>query len=457
MVMIPLGHSEGDSKQEDLARIRLRNMYLTENRYSPDGLARLSRPTLSSFKEISNLGVYGFWRQEGTLDNFWFIVIGEKLYKINPTTYEEIEIGDIPGTDYCKFAGTVDRVIIVRNQLAYSTDGTTLTTINMPDSRPVGSVGTIDGSFILGQESAQRFYWIKPGETDPDPLSFASAERTPDSVRSINIISDEIWFLGASGVEVWATTGDADLPYQRIAGRVYPEGCVDAATACATNYGGLPCLIWVTEKRAVMLAQGSPSRISTKSVEADLKNATNIRAWSFRHNQHDFYVITADQKTLVYDLTQQKWSWWDSYGYPIWRAHLGIQVDNKVYAGDSVQGSIWLLEDGYSDDGIQIVREVSGFVGEAGSGVACSSINLRMNVGWTPGYIDTPVVEMRWSDDYGFSWTPYFPANIGRKGNYEYDVTWRSLGSFERPGREFEFRFSDVAKFRIDYATMNEV
>lgn len=457
MVMIPLGSAEGDAKQEDLARIRLRNMYITLSRYSPDGLARMSRPTLKRVKDLPIGPIRGFWRQEGTLNNIWFAVAGETLYTLDPVTFVETEVGPLPGTDYCKFAGTGDRVLIVRNGIAWSTDGSTIAQINMPDSRPVGSVATMDGYFILGQEGAQRFYWIAPGEIDPDPLSFASAERTPDSVRSINIISDEVWFLGASGVEVWQTTGDQDLPYQRIAGRVYSEGCVDPATAYQANFNGQPCLLWVTEKRAVMMAQGSPNRISTKSVEEQLKTATSFRCWGFRWNQHDFYAITTDQGTLVYDLTQQIWSKWDSYGEINWRAHIGFQQDEDVFAGDSKQGIIWQLEEGYSDEGTQVIREVSGFVLSMVSGETCTSVNVRMNAGWPPGYTHSPNLEMRWSDDYGFSWTEYFPANMGQKGNYEYDVTWRSLGTYERPGREFEFRFSDIAKFRIDYATMNEV
>lgn len=457
MVMIPLGHSEGDSKQEDLARIRLRNMYLTENRYSPDGLARLSRPTLTRFKEISPGAIYGLWRQEGTLNNIWFVVAGETLFTVDPHTFIATEVGSIPGTDVCVFAGTPSRVIIVRNGVAWSFDGAVITQINMPDDRLVGSVATIDGSFLLGELDKQRFYWIKPGETDPDALSFASAERTPDSVASINILSDEVWFLGSSGTEVWQTTGDADLPYQRIAGRVYSEGCASPKTACVTSYNGFPCLIWVTEKKSVMLAQGSPTRISSKSVEKDLRNGSNLRAWTFRFNQHDFYVVSTDEVTLVYDLLQQKWSRWDSFGYSIWRAHVGIQVNEDVYAGDSSLGIIWKLEDGYSDDGNPVIREVSGFVLSQASGEVCSSVNLRMNVGWAAVYGQTPKIEMRWSDDYGFTWTQYFPANVGSKGNYEYDVSWRSLGSFARPGREFEFRFAEEGRFRIDYATMNEV
>ncbi|TXH13742.1 MAG: hypothetical protein E6R03_10745 [Hyphomicrobiaceae bacterium] len=327
----------------------------------------------------------------------------------------------------------------------------------MPDSKPVGSVATIDGSFLLSVGGAQQFYWIRPGETDPDPLSFASGERTPDAIVSIAVVSDEVWLIGKSGTEVWQTTGDQNAPYIRISGRVYSDGCADPATVCTTSYNGLPCLLWVTNKKGVMIAQGSPQRISTKSVESQLSGTTNIRAWAFRWNLHDFYAVTHDNGTLVYDLTTQTWSTWDTYGLPVWAAHLGIQVDEQIYAGDISQGIIWKLEDGYLDEpDLPIVRELSGFIGIADNGYPCDSVNVRMNVGWPPSYTATPLLELRWSDDYGFSWSPYFQAPLGRKGQYEYDVTFRSLGMMQRPGREFEFRFSDKAKFRIDYATLNE-
>ena len=457
MAVIPLGYAEGDASLEDLARIRLRNMYLTENRYSPDKLARLTRPSLTQHLTLPSSAVYGIWRQDGSIGDAWLVVSGEKLYKVVGTTVTEL--GPLPGTDTCIFAGTEDRVLIVRNSVAYSTDGTTITTIAMPDGKPVGSVATIDGNFLLSVEGAQQFYWIWPGETDPDPLNFASGERTPDAIVALAVVSDEIWLIGASGTEVWQTTGDLNAPYIRVAGRVYSDGCADPATVATTSYNGLPCLLWVTNKKGVMIAQGNPQRISTKSVESQLSSATNIRGWAFRYNLHDFYVVTHDAGTLVYDMTSQVWSTWDTYGFPFWSAHLGIQVNEDVYAGDATQGIIWKLTAGYQDDpDLPIVREVSGFVGLTTNGYTCDSVNVRMNSGWPPSYTGpVPVLELRWSDDYGFSWSPYFQAPMGQKGQYEYDVTFRSLGSMQRPGREFEFRFSEKATFRIDYATMNEV
>jgi len=456
--MIPLGQNDWETQLSDISiRIKLRNMYLISNPFSPDGVTRVSRPSLSLFKMVSNQSIYGIWQQYGTFDSDMFIVAGEILYR-----YDNIdtltELGPLPGTDYCQFAGIVDRVVITRNGVAYSYDGTTLTTILLPDDRLAGSVATIDSVFLISVQESQRFYWINPGETDPDPLSFATAERTPDPIISINILSDEIWFIGSTSVEVWQTTGDLDSPYQRIPGRVYTEGCIDKSTTATSSYEGRPCLFWVTDKKAVVMAQGSTQKISNESVEEVLRRSQSYRAWSFRLRRHDFYVLTTEENTFVYDVAQKTWSRWDTYGKLNWQAHLGVQIGDRVLAGDSEQGLIWELVEGDRDgENLPIVREVSGFVPCTDKGLSCSSVNVRINAGWPPEYTGTPVLEMRWSDDYGYSWTEYFPCKMGKKGNYEYDVTYRSLGDFTRPGREFEFRFSDIAKFRIDYATMNEV
>ena len=456
MTTIPLGYAEGDSSNEELARIRLRNMYLTDNRYSPDKLARVSRPTLDEFIDFGISPIYGVWYQEGSLGSYWYVVAGETLYKVGHDNIP-ISIGSIPGSDVCLFAGTTTKVVIVRDGKVFSTDGSTVYSVTMPDDRLVGSVATIDNNFILTQKDYYRFYWMTPTETDPDPLSYASAERSPDSIVGVTVLSDEVWFIGTDNVEVWQTTGDLNLPYQRIAGRVYSFGCIDPATISNSNLEGYPCAIWVTQKGSVVIGQGSTKVISTKAVELALQGGTNHRAWSFRWNRTEFYVLTTDQKTLVYNLEKDSWSIWDSYSYSNFRAHVGFQVNQDVYAGDAYTGKLWKLVDGYSDAGQPVVREVSGFLIEQSSKANCFSVNVRINAGWVPGYTYTPVLEMRFSDDYGFSWSPYYQQVMGKKGAYDYDVTYRSLGSYQRPGREFEFRFSDIAKFRLDYATINEV
>ncbi len=91
-----------------------------------------------------------------------------------------------------------------------------------------------------------------------------------------------------------------------------------------------------------------------------------------------------------------------------------------------------------------------------GSPFAVYSLAVRVNAGWSPEYGFEPRLEFRWSDDQGATWSNYRSISLGDRGVYDKDTLVRSLGLIRRPGRNFEFRFSDLARFRLDYAAINE-
>lgn len=455
MAVIELGQSDWESIDEDVPRIRLRNMYVDQNPASPDQSMRISRPTLIEYTTIGTGPIQGMWRQDGSLSGDWLIVSGFELYRLSPGGSAEL-LGAVGGVGCAQFAGTSDRVIVVRGGVAYSTDGETVTTVTMPDDLLVGAVGQINSYFLLSILDDDKIFWIDPGETDPDALSFFTAERGPDPIVSINIVSDEVWFLGSAAPEVWTATGDSLSPFQRVSGRVYSDGCLDRDTAVVSAKDGFPALLWVTAARSVALSQGSPKKVSNGSVEELLKDATGLRAWAFRSNRHDFYVLTSDTFTLVYDINTSVWAKWDSYGLDYWRAHLGLQTEDSVYAGDATNGTLYRLSKGLEDVSEPVVREVSGHFPLQGKPVSCASVVLKVNAGWSPSYTYEPILEMRWSDDQGATWSNYYPASLGNRGRYTTRVIYRSLGLMQAPGRTFEFRFAGPARLRIDYALVNE-
>jgi hypothetical protein len=432
----------------------MRNMYVIQNPTSADEISRIGRPTLTEFENFAADPIVGAWREDNVLNDMWLLVTGTTLWEYDGVNFDEV--GSIPGTDYPIFASTSSRVIIVRDGIAYSYDGTTYNTVVMPDDALVSSVASINGYFIFTVKDTQRFYWTEPGETDPDPLSFAEAERTPDTLVCVKILGDELWFLGTKGVEVWQPTGDSDDPFVRIPARVYTESCADAASAVQVSYNSAPALCWVSREGAVILAQGSPSVVSNGAVEEKLRSASNLRAWTFKQLRNNFYVLTSASFTYVFDLNMNMWMRWDTYLKDYWRAHLGFQAGNVVYGFDSEAGIIWQLTEGEDDDGTPVVRELSGFVPNLGRPEPCYNVALFCNVGWLGTYEDEPTVELRWSDDNGTTFTPWIERNLGSIGQYKTDIWYRSLGQIKSPGRYFEFRYSGPGPFRLDFATYNE-
>lgn len=458
MALIPLGKGDWTSEEKNLPHSKMRNMYLSDNPFSQDGITRFTRPSLTLFYDFSSTkAVYGIWKQEGVLNDDWLVVVGEKIYTLTNDASTLTEIGDLPGTSFVQFADRVGRVLILRDGIVYSTDGTSLTTVNMPDGNLVSSIASINNYFLLSVKDEQQYYWIEPGQTDPDPLSFASAERSPDDIVSITIRGDEVWFIGQTTTEVHAPTGQADNPFQRITGRVYNIGCKDEQTVTPVTYEGSPALCWVSDTNSVIISIGQPETISTEMEEELIKNSNNLRAWFFENNRNSFYVLTADEFTLVFDMDKKAWYRWDSYGRDNWRAHLGIQTSTGVYGIDNVRGYLWKLENnGFDHLSDPITREISGFIPNTSKRQPCYSVFAAVNSGWSPEYNKEPILQLRWSDDYGQTWSDYMDASLGDKGEYNTDVYYRSLGLIQSPGRIFEFRFSSLATFRIDHAVLNE-
>ena len=460
MVSIPLGLGDWGSSTQDIPRLKLHNMYVVSNPGSPDTVSRVSRPTLTTDYTLGIGPIVAMWQQPNLLNADVLVVSGPELYRVNSANVGT-KIGNLPGTGRVDIAGTTttgsnNLIMLVRDGVLYYTDGITVSIITVPDDQKVSSIATLNGYFIFSIKDTQKFYWLEPGDLVVDPLNFASAERIPDPIISVNVVSDEIWFLGLSGPEVWSPTGDDAAPFQRVSGRVYKEGCHSRDTVVSSAIDGLPALLWVTDTKVVVKAQGAPSRVSNESVEEILKTSDNLSAWLFRFNRHDFYLISSELFTLVYDITTDLWARWDTYQLPYWLAQTGIQIKSTVYAGDNESNKVYQLVEGVGDDTLPVIREVSGFLPATGKPIKISEVVAYVNSGWSPSYALEPFLELRWSDDQGATWSDYVRASLGERGDYIRKVSYRSLGLLRNAGRVFEFRISDLVRFRLDFCTMNE-
>jgi len=187
---------------------------------------------------------------------------------------------------------------------------------------PISSAAYINGYFLLTVTNSQHFFWLAPGDVNPDPLNFASAENAPDNIAGARRQYDEVWFLGDSSTEVWQTTGDLDAPFQRIAGRLYDKGCVNADTIASTDN----TIFWVGNDLIAYRGDAQPVRISDHGIEEKLRlqASGDYSAWSFALDGHTFYALRIGTLgTFVFDVENpQGWLHWKSYGSETWRAPL---------------------------------------------------------------------------------------------------------------------------------------
>jgi hypothetical protein len=460
MVAVPLGQATYRRRDMRTPEIELTNL-LVENdpTNQVDGKVLFQRPGLTQLSTVGTIGpIRGVFRRYGVVNSQYIVVSATKAFTVSDIG-GQTELGDVGGSDIVSIDGSDLKAIIVSDGSAYFTTGASLTLIVMPDSQRVSGVVYINGYFILVVENSQKFYWLAPGDTNPDPLNFASVETAPDNIVKAARLLDELWFLGQQTTEVWQLTANLDLPFQPVGGRLYEKGCANRDTAQVLDN----TLFWVGNDLIVYRADTTPVRISSHSVEERLANAglETLKAWAFSIDGHTLYCLTiGSQGTWAFDVENQNWPRFKSYGKETWRAHLGTQVDGSlIVAGDDTSNILYQLDNTVSNDnGAQLERIVTGGLNILGRPQPCRDFSVAMAMGWAPitGDAVNPTVLMRYSDDGGNIWSTWIEARLGLEGQYNGEVVWRQLGLMQSPGRLFTVKVTDDAIVRISYARANE-
>lgn len=458
MVGVPLGLSEYRRRGARTPEVALINLMVEKDPTNQvDGLVRFQRPALTSFATVGTGPSRRVYRRAGVLGSNYLAVSGTQLYTVTASGVSTL-IGTIPGADIASIDGSATRAIIVANGAAYSTDGTSTVQVNMPNGVGVSDVLYIDGYFLLAQTASQRFYWLAPGDVDPDPLNFASAENSPDNIVGLARLLDEVWFFGEQTTEIFQLSGNLDAPFTPIPGRLYEKGCANKNSIAVLDN----TLFWVGNDLIAYRADTTPIRISDHSMEERLRDAgsSDLRAWAMVIDGHTIYCVRAGALgSFVFDVENPNWGRWKSYGQETWRAHVGCQITGDVIvAGDDATGSLWLLDKTASNDnGAALEREITGGITILGKPQKCRDFSVRVATGWAPitGATD-PLLLLSYSDDGGNIWSPWLDMPLGLQGQYLTEVTWRQLGLMNGPGRLFKVRMTDDALFRLSYARMNE-
>lgn len=454
MPEIPLGTSSHNRSTVWDPNVRVVNYLIEQSSTNQiDGVNHIQRAGMPLFTTVGTGPIRGMFRQAGTFSGDFIAVSGEELYRFDESTGDPTLIGEVEGSDLTTFAATSVRAILTGDGNAYSTDGSTITTVVMPDDRLVSSVAQLNGYFILTERNSARFYWIEPGQTDPDGLSYATTESTPGFNRRVVRVGDELWFMKEEGVEVWVPTGDADLPFERVPGRNYDKGCINGDTAVRFDN----TLGWVGNDDIWYIGANVPTRISDNALEEQIRKSSefDMRSWSFALDGHTLLCLTLTDATYVYDALSQQITEFRSYGHPIWRGHVGDTGARSVLTGDYLTGKIYRLDpEVYNDDGDPLERIQVGGITLPGGSQACDSLDLYVTTGTTPDPSLYPKVRIRWSDDMQ-TYNDWRDVSQGRQGRYGRRVRLTRLGRIYSPGRLFEFLISDNCVATISAAAYN--
>lgn len=203
-----------------------------------------------------------------------------------------------------------------------------------------------------------------------------------------------------------------------------------------------------------------PNGVPTPAPTYGIGAQSRRRAWTFTLDDHVFYVLDlGGQGTYLYDKTTGAWCKWitgdgSTTGFLGWDIVNGTQWErDRIVGGDYISTDIWEMQPAATTDcgGAFPIQHIvtGGLLKRSRVYSSCEAFSLACSV----GQLDTngATVELAFSDDLGKTWTVADETQTLAQGDYDAEITWRSLGSFNSPGRMF--RVTDIGGFvRIDGA-----
>ncbi len=438
---------------------RLVNMYPES---TPDGgktAAYFQRvPGISGIFPLGGTGsVRGMWVVKGVL----YAVVGTRFISltgigtsiVTPTTISS----SISGTGPVSMVDNGIQIFIAANPdgYIYNINTTAFAKIGDPDFPGAVTVGYINGYFVFNEPNSQRV-WVTElfDGTSVDPLSFASAEASPDNVVSLIVDHKEIWIFGNNSTEVWYDAGQPDYPLAPIQGAFLETGCAAPYSVAKMDNS----VFWLAADARgygmVYRARGyQPQRISTHAIEYAIQTYSTISdaiAYTYQQDGHLFYVLTfpTANVTWVYDAATNMWH---QRGYissttgelnrhtPTCIAALGT----RVYVGHDTEPEIGYYDFSYFNNEFTNARRQvwlrSWRALPSGENTLkrtaqhtlqldCEAGTSSVAVVSTTGASSEMLASLRWSDDGGHTWSNLHTVSMGYEGQTGQRVIWRRLG-----------------------------
>lgn len=416
----------------------------------------------------------GLEKDDGTYfqQNRVFVVSGSKVFRLTWNGldgWNTLELGEL-GTSEGQVSAaslSIDFGVTVfvdgsdENYVYHKTDSSTETFESFTDAgyEPIEratQVIWLDGYLIFQVEDSNQFYVNEWNSLNVPALNFASAEGSPDNIVSIISNNRDLWLLNERSVELWANTGNADFPFERMQGGFIENGCL--APFSVAKIDGL--VFWLgrnSNGQGVIYAASGANhqRISTHAIERQLlsfQNIENAKAYTYQIGGHSFYLINFEETSYVYDLTTKMWHERMFTNDGVLERHRGEHLVffpdfGRHIVGDYENAKLYYLDtDTYADDDAPLTRmRVFPHVSNGLKNVFVKSLQLDMETGI--GLVESteqgydPQVMMRFSDDGGKTWSNETWVSAGKLGEYKTRCIWRRLGRSR--DRVFEISMSD--------------
>lgn len=452
MPQIVLASESFSSVLGSLTPTRLVNFFAEASATDEDGVVLQSRPGLTSFDEWGVGPTRAAMQTPGTFGGDKFTISGLYLYR------EGAQIGTILGTGPVSWAMSDSALVLTRGTHVYSYNGIDLEAIAFPEGADCAAVACLDNLFFFVRAGTTEFYWndINEDERTIDPLSFASAELSPDHLIDVRTVLGQLILIGTDTIETWFPSRNPDLPVTRVDQRMFSVGA--RAPGSVAQLGDIIPFVGSNGKVYKLSAGLEP--ISNPGIERKIASSVDCLTFAFTWGGHAFFCVKLDDECKAFDFSTGKWTVFATYGHASWRPMCALNIGADVYFGDDTDGNIWTFGDLFTDDGQALEGYFTAFFGIPGGSQSVDKLEVRGNTGQTiplSGDDADPQLEMRTSNDAGQTFDDWIDTSFGQQGQYRTTAEYRRLGSYEAPGFMAEFRVTDQTPRRISSVWINEL
>lgn len=394
-----------------------------------------------------------------------YAVYGNALYKLDDK-FDALPLAALDG---------VSPVIVAENSLfaCFVTDAAVFT-LNMQTNEwaqygaqltfEADDVVTLAQRFIFNKRGTGQIYWTDTLSTNIDPLSYATAEASPDNVTALKVHQKMLWVFGELTVEIWYATGNNDAPFVPMQGTTIYAGCLLRHTI--RKFG--ESLVWMANSEngncQIVMTQGNQvQRISTHALEKELLtyDTDDAISYVYQYEGHNFYVINFPKagKTWAYDGTTGLWHqralFKDGafYQHPalyhaMWQGkHVFAHADKVLLMGIGKNS-----RDMIGDETLTQVRERTTHATSRSQGMVRHNRLTLIAEQATSHTNSNPQVMLSWSDNDGHTWSDTRWRGLGKRGQYKYRTFWTRLGASRN--RAYRIRVTDSATLVITGAEL---
>lgn len=455
-----------------LPNSRLINAYIENTPGGPTQSIRTTRPGLTQVWNLGNSPILAAYEQLGLFNGDLFVISGNTAYRCPVGGGTPVALGSVAYSQSPQMAGADGKLAIVSGGGLYIYDGSTFTYQQTFIDQvsllpPLSGVTVLDNIWIYPVEGSNQFFFSGVGQPAViDAGNFGAAQTSPSNIVQSYVLADLLYFFCGSAVELWQFSTNYLAPFQVTLGSTFSRGCAAQASVKKADNA----LFWVGDDLVVYRTGTVPLRVSTSFIEdrvreeAAMGDITQLTALTYNIEGHYCYVINLPVigESYAYDCQTGMWFRIGSqttrdFDPGIFQGAVAAGQGTKIWVGSGVDGRIWLFDvNNHTDDGTPIQVVVSAAVWVGGGVQKCTNVSLQCVRGTADSTTPDPVVQMRYSDDGGRTYTSWIPASLSYIGSYRYKVSWRSLGIIKQPGRLFEFALMDPVLVAIEGVSANE-